>query len=666
MYKNLHFTLSSFLRRTHPQHPLFFFQGIWLNEDGVGYQNDLYQFTDTFANEIRENIDCIHGKKSVEKRFGKAYGNYNMDVSPWNIGYIIGREVMPEEVLTTNQKNSTENSFSGKIFQISEASPTEVWFTKHLNALVEYEKTKYNTQRPVSVSSWACLDPIHHPEEQNRMEDTVSLDFSKIKKTNAPAGFFISYHAYPYYPDFISKSAKNPQNGYLSYINLLKNHYYKIPLLIAEFGIPSSWGVAHYSYCDMNYGGFDESQQGEANSVLFKSILNSNLAGGIHFAWIDEWCKKTWITKPVDFGEMSLWHNITAAEQNFGLKKFVSKNNLTDWEVFDDTRAVKKVSADANYDFFDIQIDLQSKVNFKTECWVGLDTYDANLGESILPNGRQLATRCEFALKISKDTACLYVTEAYDLFGLWYWPTAANQKHQSTISDGKKWQLERWRNSSDSTDMQLIGELKVNSNHELSSKDAVIISDNKIHIKLPWTLLYFIDPSKKLVLHDDKATQKLETRVSDGIALSICYNEEMNNCNNRFAWNNWDKVPESEVSEEFKSSYWSMKQMLHNYNSPVFARDDNYKKNNSKRSLKVSRAIGVTSNDFDMDSDSLICTMANQPQNGRIKFHTDGSFTYTPNRGFKGTDFFSYTLKDGQNSVDTAKVNLIITKKRFL
>lgn len=650
----------------HPQHPLFFFQGIWLNENDEDYRNDLYQFSDTFANEIRENIDCIHGKKLIEKRFGKAYGNYNIDVSPWNIGYIIGREVLPEEVLTTNKNNSTENSFSGNVFQISEASPTEVWFTKHLETLVEYEKTRYDTQRPVSISSWACLDPIQHPEETNRMEDTVSLDFSKIKRINAPAGFFISYHAYPYYPDFISRSAKNPHNSYLTYINQLKTHYYKTPLLIAEFGIPSSWGVAHYSNDGVNYGGFDESQQGEANSNLFKSILNSNLAGGLHFAWIDEWYKKTWITKPVDFGEMSLWHNITAAEQNFGLKKFVSKNNLSDWEVFEPTKSIQKISAAANYDFFEFQIDLKSKINFKTDCWIGLDTYDANLGESTLPNGQQLATRCEFALKISKDTAYLYVTEAYDLFGLWYWPTEANQKHQSIISDGKSWQLERWRNSDNSTDIQLVGKIKVNSGQEQSSKDAIIISDNKILVKLPWTLLHFTDPSKKLVLHDDKTSPELETQVSDGIAISIFYNDEKYYCTKRFIWHNWYKVPESNVTEEFKSSYWSMKQLLYNYNSPVFARDDFYEKNNRKHCFKIPKRAGVISNDFDLDSDSLFCTITDKPLYGKIRFNADGSFIYTPNRGFKGTDFFTYTLKDGQNSVDTAKVDLIITKKRFL
>jgi hypothetical protein len=100
----------------HPQHPLFFFQGIWLNEEMEGYKNDLYQITDTFRAEIRENIDCVHGNTLIAQRYGKAYGNYTADVSQWNIGYIIGREVYPEEVLTTDSIHAGNNNFTGAHF----------------------------------------------------------------------------------------------------------------------------------------------------------------------------------------------------------------------------------------------------------------------------------------------------------------------------------------------------------------------------------------------------------------------------------------------------------------------------------------------------------------------------------------------------------------------
>ena len=41
-----------------PQQPLLFFQGVWLNEELEGYQQDMFHLTDTFKVEIDENIDC--------------------------------------------------------------------------------------------------------------------------------------------------------------------------------------------------------------------------------------------------------------------------------------------------------------------------------------------------------------------------------------------------------------------------------------------------------------------------------------------------------------------------------------------------------------------------------------------------------------------------------
>jgi hypothetical protein len=56
-----------------PDNPLLLFQGIWLEEieDGsVTSEYDLTLRTNSFRNEIREVIDCIHGKKEIAFRLG--------------------------------------------------------------------------------------------------------------------------------------------------------------------------------------------------------------------------------------------------------------------------------------------------------------------------------------------------------------------------------------------------------------------------------------------------------------------------------------------------------------------------------------------------------------------------------------------------------------------
>jgi len=655
----------------HPQHPLYFFQGVWLNEEMEGYKNDLYQMTDTFRVEMEENVDCLHGKKEIGFRRGKAHGKYTADVSKWNLGYIIGREVYPEEVLTSNENHPGISSFTGTHFSITGGSATEVWWTKHIDHLLQYEKEKYDTERPISISSWPTLDPIAHLEEPNRTEDTVSVDLSKVKVIDAPAGFFISYHAYPYYPDFIGKESKYQKssdsygpNSYLGYLTDLKKHYPKYPLIIAEYGVPSSWGVAHYTSSGMNHGGFDELSQGETNLRLLNNIKSANAGGGIQFSWIDEWFKKTWINDPTDFLNRILWHNITSAEQNFGLVKFTKKDSYIPWKTFETGAEIKDVKALANYDFFQMEIGLKSTMDVLGECWIAFDTYDANLGESVLPNGASvLPNRSEFALHITQHSAELYVTQAYDLFGIWHKMTTKDQKFQSTVSDGAPWNMVRWKNNSSVSDVQFIGNLNVNRGFQpVLSKDAVTIYDNKISIRIPWTLLQFVDPSQMRVFHDDKTTPDPETKVSDGIAVSINYKNKLYQTDTRFTWPTWESVADADVVEEYKTSYWSMYNQLTDYNSPAIACPDTFDLSTKPYPYTITTAEGLLQNDFDADGETLIAVLMEAPNNGYVDLNPDGSFIYLPKAGFDGTDNFKYCIFDGQSLSKASTVYLNVTK----
>ncbi|MBP6611575.1 MAG: T9SS type A sorting domain-containing protein, partial [Paludibacter sp.] len=654
-----------------PQQPLFFFQGVWLNEELEGYKLDMYQLTDTFKVEIDENIDCVHGNRTIASRRGKAFGKYTADVSKWNIGYIIGREVYPEEVMVTNENNAAIKSFAGNVFSIDNASATEVWITEKLNHLVEYERTKYNTQRPVSASSWPTLDPIYHAFEPNRLEDTAQVDISKVKRTDAPAGIFASYHAYPYYPDFIGAdpgykaySDKFGPNSYLGYLIDLKSHYKTMPLLIAEYGLPSSWGVAHYTSSGMNHGGFDDQSQGETNMRLLSNIKSIGLAGGIQFAWIDEWFKSTWITDPVDFGDKILWHNATAAEQNFGLKKFVA---VKDWNLLKsfDNKEIKAISVKANYDFLELKIDLKSKMDLLGECWVALDTYDALLGEIKLPNGATMPTGAEFVLHITQHAARLYVTQAYDVFGLWHRELIASQKLQSTATNGAGWNIVRWKNNSGYSDVQFIGELKLNKSFQPStSKDAVTIFDTKIELRIPWTLLNIVDPSKLWVLHDDKVFPYKEVRVSDGVAFNISYKNEVYTHNTRFKWNGWNAIFKGDVEEQFKTAYWVMLKQLADYNTKATVFPDAYTQTDSVGIvMRINAQNGVLKNDFDMDSKMLDAVLTDAPANGFVELNADGSFIYIPRKGFVGIDRFQYAVFDGQDLSNSTSVQLNVKKQ---
>ncbi len=69
----------------------------------------------------------------------------------------------------------------------------------------------------------------------------------------------------------------------------------------------------------------------------------------------------------------------------------------------------------------------------------------------------------------------------------------------------------------------------------------------------------------------------------------------------------------------------------------------------------------VLLNDTDEEGDSLTATLVSGPGNGSLIFNADGSFTYTPNADFNGSDSFSYTADDGIFESNVATVTLTVT-----
>ena len=62
----------------------------------------------------------------------------------------------------------------------------------------------------------------------------------------------------------------------------------------------------------------------------------------------------------------------------------------------------------------------------------------------------------------------------------------------------------------------------------------------------------------------------------------------------------------------------------------------------------------VTNNDSDPDNDDLTYSLLTGPSNGGVTFNSDGTFTYTPNANFFGTDTFEYNVTDEDGGTDTA------------
>ncbi|HWR64898.1 MAG TPA: choice-of-anchor Q domain-containing protein [Bellilinea sp.] len=71
-------------------------------------------------------------------------------------------------------------------------------------------------------------------------------------------------------------------------------------------------------------------------------------------------------------------------------------------------------------------------------------------------------------------------------------------------------------------------------------------------------------------------------------------------------------------------------------------------------------APGVLANDLDSESSPLSAVLVTGASNGVVQLNADGSFSYTPNADFLGSDSFSYTANDALGASAPATVTLTV------
>ena len=251
------------------------------------------------------------------------------------------------------------------------------------------------------------------PAACNENEDIESVDTAKItvKKGN---GFFATYHAYPYYPDFMNNDYLDQEKPYNAYLSLLKTHHGTQPVLIAEYGVPGSREVAHWQRLGWHQGGHDETEQGRINGEMIKAIHQTGMAGGVLFSWFDEWFKRNWLFMNYELPaeRNAFWFNLQDAEQCYGLvaaypnypgKKVTLSGNHAEWKdgtVYhkndgpayrfsdgaDPARRLRSLAVQHDEGFLYLALTTGDAINFsKGHYVIGIDTCDPRAGEFLLP-----------------------------------------------------------------------------------------------------------------------------------------------------------------------------------------------------------------------------------------------------------------------------------------
>ena len=98
-------------------------------------------------------------------------------------------------------------------------------------------------------------------------------------------------------------------------------------------------------------------------------------------------------------------------------------------------------------------------------------------------------------------------------------------------------------------------------------------------------------------------------------------------------------------------------------NDPPVAVGDTYAAFDEDTTLNVdgSSLPGVLANDNDPEGESLSAVLVDDVSNGTLSLNDDGTFTYTPDENYNGSDSFTYKASDGVNFSNIVSVNLTIT-----
>lgn len=318
------------------EQPIYLLQEIWPEENPVNLNYLDAGYNATYKQEIAWVVDALHGAVQIPARSYRAYGQYTADVTPYLLGYLVGRELEPSEVLATDKLNPGFQFTGNYVYSEPDASPTEAWLAQSCNEVLAREDQLYGYAPLTAIVSWPTLDPKTHDSEWNRegdkskrQNDIAVVDINHIGiNRQQVAGFFGAYHIYPNYPTFMNNEAAydayQDEVGRLRYGGYLQEFmagHRKFPALVAEYGLSTSTSVAQYSPDGYHHGGLSEADQAHGIIRMTAAIRREHYAGAVIFEWMDEWAKKTWTTEPfmIPYDRHVYWSNVQDPEQNYGL-----------------------------------------------------------------------------------------------------------------------------------------------------------------------------------------------------------------------------------------------------------------------------------------------------------------------------------------------------------
>jgi hypothetical protein len=552
----------------HQDNPLFFIQGVWSPEEQMIAEQDAFdpKIKQKFEGEISDAVQAVYGKTDIpEERYsGKASGSYVFNAGPYLMGWIIGTEWDPTMVKKTNEAHPAIPDYQGSYFQSKKgASPFEKWLAEMVDRTAQAEAPN-GWQHPIAFSNWVTTDPISHPGEPLVAEDMVSVDPTHVTPTNWQAGYFASYHVYPYYPDFFTfdksfqtmKNDKDQIDSYKTYLHKLKEYHQDLPIMVTEYGVPASLGEAHVGMLGRNQGGHSEKEQGEMDADMFREIHEEGYSGAVLFTWQDEWFKKTWNTMRYDLPDRrAYWYNALTNESHFGvLGEYPSKEdtihidgNEADWDKLSSsqkqkldthTQGIQELWATHDEGYLYLYAKLAQPFDpSKETLYFGSDTLQGGNRHAPELQGKTLDEGLETVLEIgSEKQVNMKIASNYDFHTRVYGQVSKMLPYDPNSLKDDSGMFNPWKlvvnyqlSPPDSridhpfSDV-VVGSLKRGNTDpakpDYDSNAMWQANGNVLEMRIPWMLLGFSDPSTlSAISYKDTGSVNLESVKVKGVRI---------------------------------------------------------------------------------------------------------------------------------------------------
>ncbi|MUT65691.1 hypothetical protein [Paenibacillus sp. NEAU-GSW1] len=597
----------------HPEQPLYVLHGAWIDEGNLEESLDAYEKENLaqFQQEMKRLVDVIHGNIYIKPEPGHASGLYDADVSKYVVGWVLGIEWYPKMVVGTNEKHANIGQYDGTYFETKKAAPFEIWLAEQMDLITVYEKDKYNWMRPMSFTNWVTTDLLDHPSEPSKDEDLVSVNPNVIytKGDMQAIGEFASYHVYPYYPDFFNYDRdylndvdfRGNKNSYAAYLKEL-HAAHRMPVLIAEFGIPGSRGMTHENVYGWNQGFMSEQAQGETLQHLFEDIMHEGLLGGLVFTWQDEWFKRTWNTEDYDNpNRRPFWSNTQTNEQQFGLLSFdrlkvKADGNTEEWggtQLFG-TSPSEATDFAVDYDEQYLYIKLKSELLEKASPRILLDVVPEQGNRSATTiKDITFSNGVDFIVELNKnDDSRIVIDEYYDMYDYLYSRSTKQIPPRMEVpvnnsgkfapiyyALNKQMYLPEEDRVTDFSFYETGKLMQGNANPEAEGYNSLVDynwSEDIIELRIPWLLIQAKDPSQREFvgnLHKDgaEASVKVE-QIYIGAVFVDDENQVVDSLPKAtgkvlpeleaYTWETW-QLPKSE--ERLKPSYSILQKLFEAY-----------------------------------------------------------------------------------------------------